>query len=339
MTFRASPSAVEDFLQCPARWGFARLPGGVREPGNEATAFGTEVHEALEHKWATGTAPDTTTRAGVVASAMAAHLPAVLPIGGFIEQDLDYEPEPGIVLHGLPDLAWPDYERNLAVTADYKTTGSFRYAKAERDALFGHAQAPLYNLMNMRRWGFTRGRALWLYALRPHPQPPFPRIEVQPSEHLITLDEATERVHLRMLPPAREMRNWIESGLTAKDAGTMPKNLRACRAYNRPCPYLFQCQPEKNQQMAEPANAFLAGLGLGDPTQPATPPAAPPATPTAPPADATAINPPEPEGERTAKGKKGAKSTAAPVLDEATIAAIADAVVDRLGLRLVRHVP
>lgn len=363
LVFRASPSAVETFISCPARWGFARLPGGTPEPGSDATEFGTDTHTErelyIEASLVTRDREFPDTRAGVLARAMSRHLPRGLPPYGLFEENLEYEPEPGIVLHGLPDMAWPDLHNWVAVVADYKTCGGFRYAKLERDALFGHSQAPLYLLMAMRRWGFDRARALWLYGERPPlVRPPEgwtePRVEV--SRHEISRDEATERVHLRMLPPAREMRAALASGMTAADAGKLPKNLRACRAFNRLCPFYLQCQPKKEQDMSE-VNAFLAGLGLpaaGTPApatepQPAAPAAAAvaptaPATPTAPvvppPADITpAINPPEQAtGAGKGKGKGAAKSSDGPRMTEDEIGALADAIVDRVALRLVRNV-
>lgn len=366
--FRASPSSVENFLSCPARWGYAKLPGGEPEPSSDATEFGTEVHgERERYLEAALAAPHgvgydfPNTRAGVVARALSAHLPKGLPPYGLFEEDLEYEAEPGLILHGLPDMAWPDTHARVAVVADYKTCGTFRYAKLERDALFGHAQAPLYLLFGMRRWGFDRARSLWLYAQRPPlvmPPSGWPDVLVERSVHEISRDEATERVHLRMVPPAREMRGYIESGMTADDAGKLPKNLRACRAFNRLCPYYTKCQPQKEQDMSE-VNAFLAGMGLsvtGAPAtlpapteQPAanaaaavapTAPATPPTTPAAASSDKPAINPPEQnEGKGKGKGKgNAAKSGDGPRMTEEEIGALADAVVDRLALRLVRNV-
>lgn len=360
--WRFSPSAVEDFLACPARWGFAKLPGGTPEPGNDATEFGTETHtereKYLEHCKVFGSNtpyawPDT--RPGVVAKALTAYLPKGIPPYAYWEEDHEYDAGDGIVLHGFPDFAWPDPRESLAVTADYKTTGNFKWAKLDRNALFGHAQAPLYVLMNMRKWGFDKGRALWLYAERPPLVPPYGDVRVEPSDHLITRDEATERVHLRMVPPAKQMLGYLTSGMTAADAPKLPKNLRHCRAYNKLCPRLATCQPEKKQHMSDQANLFLAGLGLA-PT-PATPAAGAntPGTPepatlptnTAPPdAGATAgasapdtskaanVNPPESNGK---KGKGRAQATGK--LDPADIDAIAEAVADKLALRLMRNIP
>lgn len=370
--WRFSPSAVEDFLGCPARWGFSRLPGGVREPGNDATEFGTEVHTERERYLDAATVapngvgydfPDT--RAGVVARALSEYLPKGMPPYGYYEDDHEYDAGDGIVLHGFPDMAWPDTRNACAVTADYKTTGSMRYAKLERDALFGHSQAPLYLLINMRKWGFDKGRALWLYAERPplvRPPEGWPRVRVEPSDHMITRDEATERVHLRMVPPAKQMLGYLKSGMTAAQAGELPKNLGHCRAFGRLCSYHGTCNPRKEQQMeakTNEANAFLAGLGLGAgaPSPPATPPdagttppagASAPTTPTTTPAapaptttppagagtGAPEVNPPE------GRGKRGGKRAAGPTsLDEATIDAIAEAVADKLALRLARNIP
>jgi hypothetical protein len=364
--YRFSPSAIETFRACPARWGFARLPGGVREPGNDATAFGTEVHTQREIYLAAAVRgehyefPDT--RAGVVARALSEHLPSGLPPYGYYEADHEYSAE-GVVLHGLPDMAWPeargvpditwpDARKGVAVVADYKTTGSMRYAKLERDALFGHPQAPLYALMNMRKWGFDFARCLWLYGERPPPvRPPSgwskPRVVV--SDHTISRDEATERVHLLLVPPAKEMLAAYQSGMTAAQAGELPKNLRHCRSFGRLCPYYNTCNPKKESQM-EQANPFLAGLGLGTTPTPVNAPIAPatevvmttpngpvvvsPVTDVAAGGGPPAVNPPE------AAGKKGKGRAAAPAgIDAATIDAIAEAVVDKLALRLMRNVP
>jgi hypothetical protein len=363
VVWRASPSSVETFLACPARWGFAKLPGGVREPGSDATEFGTEVHTEREKylRAATDTLfphvydfPDT--RAGVVARALSEYLPKGMPPYGYFEADHEYDAGDGIVLHGFPDMAWPDPRAGVAVTADYKTTGSMRYAKLDRDALFGHAQAPLYLLFNMRKWGFDKGRALWLYAERPplvKPADGWPKVRVEQSDHTMSRDEATERVHLRMVPPAKQMLAAYTSGMTAAQAGELPKNLRNCRSYGRLCPYHATCNPKKDQHMDQASNAFLAGLGLGaggapppapEPTSPATAPPAP-TTPAAPPAPTDAappgvapappgVNPPE------AAGKKGKGRATAPVgLTAADVDAIAEAVADKLALRLMRNVP
>jgi hypothetical protein len=361
LVFRASPSSVEVFLSCPARWGFAKLPGGTQEPGSDATEFGTSVHSERErYLEAALAAPNgvgydfPNTREGVVARALSKHLPRGMPPYGLFEEDLEYEPEPGVVLHGLPDMAWPDTHNRVAIVADYKTCGTFRYAKLERDALFGHAQAPLYLLFAMRRWGYDKARSLWLYAERPPPvMPPtgWPEVRVETSKHEISREDATERVHLRMLPAARQMREYYTSGMTAADAVNMPKNLRACRAFNRLCPHYQTCKPKKEQDMSE-ANAFLAGLGMSAtaPTAPATPPAAsnaavagtPPVIAT-PPGDKSSetdkpkINPPEAD-EGKGKGKGKGNKADAPRFTPEELDALCDNLIDRLALRLVRNV-
>jgi hypothetical protein len=355
--WRASPSSVQTFRECPARWGFAKLPGGTREPSTDATEFGTDVHTERERYLRAATHPDPVVRAfgyafpdtreGVTARALSEHLPAGLPPYGYFEVDHEYDTGEGVVCHGFPDMAWPEPRESLAVTADYKTTGAMLYAKLERDALFGHPQAPLYTLINMRKWGFDKGRALWLYAERPplvKPPGGWPRVRVEESNHLITRDEATERVHLLMVPAAKEMHAIYTSGMTAAQAGELPKNLRHCLSFGRLCPFHATCNPRKEQQMDE-ANAFLAGIGLGTttaavpPTTPATgsAPATSPATTTTDataPATGPAVNPPE------AAGKKGKGRAGAPTgLTAADIDAIAEAVADKMALRLMRNVP
>lgn len=350
---RLSPSRVEKYLECPARWGFAELPGGVSEPGTEATDFGTEVHAAHDGYYKTRKPRDPTTRAGWVAHCMSKHLPSALPTGGGSELELTYEVE-GVTLRGTLDLCWPDFERARSIVRDYKTTGDFKWAKLERESLFGHTQAPLYALMHMRRHGFTSALAGWLYALRPPiGAGPWAPVEVRPSEHVITLNEATERVHLRMLPAAKEMQAFADSGMTAADAHKLPKNLRSCRKYNRWCPYLSKCQPEKDPFRMNPFLQSLEGADAAPSTTPATttPATGAPDGTTAnavnpPPAgktDAPAINPPEggDDGDtagarKTGKGKT--KTATAVTLDDMTIDALADRLCDKLALRLMRGV-
>jgi hypothetical protein len=358
---RLSSSRVEKFLECPARWGFAELPGGVAEPPTEATSFGTETHQAHERRFKLGVPYDLNTRAGWVAAAMAPHLPNAIPREGGSELELTYEVE-GVTLRGTLDLCWPDYEHELAIVRDYKTTGAdWRWAKLERDALFGHTQAPLYTLMMMNRHGFARAFAGWLYAKRPPlGPPPWPEVEVKRSDHYITRAEATERVHLRMLPPAKEMQAYADAGMTAADASKLPKNLRSCRKYNRLCPYISKCQPEKDPYSMNPflqsiANQSGAAPAATNPTPPnTTAPAqgnmfaggtapAGDANPTPPAGAGSTVNPPEGGNDGDAAGKrktgKGKKEGAAVTLDEASIEAIAERVVDKLALRLTRHIP
>lgn len=349
---RLSPSRVEKFLECNARWGFAELPGGTPEPGNEATEFGTWVHQAHEQRYKFGKPYDLETRAGWVAAAMAPELPAVLPHDGGAELELTYDVG-GVTLRGTLDLCWPDYDRRVAIVRDYKTTGGFGWAKLERDALFGHTQAPLYCLMMMNRHGFDRAFAGWLYALRPPLGPaPWQDVQVKRSDHYITRAEATDRVHVRMLPPAVEMQAYADAGMTAADAHKLPKNLTACRKYNRWCPFVAKCQPEKDPIRM---NAFLQSIAsqqtAGAPpaeskTADGLPPSGektaeptPPAGAAPPPADKPAVNPPESADPGNAtRGKKGKKTDATVELGEVSIDAIAERVADKLALRLARGV-
>ncbi len=395
---RLSPSRVEKYLECPARWAFAELEG-PQEPDTEATLLGTAVHAAHESYYVRRTPYDTTTRAGYIASYMSTKLPPVLPEGGAVEHELTYDAGGGIVLVGRLDLIWPD-DRGYVVVPDHKTTKSLRYAKLERDALFGHAQAPLYVLMGMRKHGMQRARTRWVYGTTDTTYGDVPQYWRPPmlavSQHDITLDEATERVHLRMLPAAHDMLAIARAGTPARE---LPKNLTACNAYNRPCPYFKRCQPQKAEQMesaflnalgaannaapapatapaptpvpdAPPAGGLFGGApppaapaapagglfgGAAPATTPAPAAAAPPTTAAAPPAgglfgappaDAAppavdpATNPPEGDaggGKGKGKGRKAAgEKGGSPLLaDEATIAALADAIVDRLALRLM----
>jgi hypothetical protein len=361
---RLSPSRVEKALECFARWGFAELPGGIAEPPTEATSFGTETHAAHERRFKHGIPYDLDSRPGWVAAAMAPYLPNVIPWQGGAELELTYEVE-GVTLRGTLDLCWPDFDRRIAVVRDYKTTGAdWRWAKLEREALFGHTQAPLYTLMMMNRHGFERAFAGWLYAKRPPLGPaPWPAVEVRPSDHCITRDEATERVHLRMLPIAKQMQAYADAGMTAADAHKLPKNLRSCRKYNRLCPYISKCQPEKDpysmnpflQSIANAAGAAAPATPATNPTPPATetPPAqgnmfgSAPAGNTAPTDTPTAnagsnVNPPEGGTDGDAAGKrktgKGKKEGTSVVLDDASLEALAERVVDKLALRLTRNI-
>lgn len=367
---RLSPSRVEKWIECPARWGFAELEGNP-EPGTEATELGTAVHGLRETYYLKGTPFDLTTRTGFIAAAMSPLLPHVLPVDGRVEHELSYQATPAVRLVGRLDLCYPSAEyhpnkvfrlrvpgSDYAYVRDYKTTGSMAYAKLERDALFGHSQAPLYALMYMNELDVQRARCGWVYvgtrgSLGP---PPWPEPELKPSDHWISKDEATERVHMRMVPAALEMlaaRDAFAAGMPVDD---LPKNQTACWKYNRRCPYFARCQPEKQ---AMSTSAFLAAVEKQ--ANAATPPAAPPAE--APPVERPyteehaqkvlqqyadnaakhgetppAVNPPESANPGDAKrGGKGKKNQPAGevVLNEATIAALADAIVQRLGLRLV----
>jgi hypothetical protein len=363
---RLSPSRVEKFFLCQARWGYSELPGGVAEPGSDATDFGTEVHACHEHRYRDGKPYDTTTRAGWCAQAMAPHLPRALPPYGAPELELTYDAG-DVTLVGRLDLTWPYHDRAhggklVACVTDYKTTGGMRYAKLERDALFGHSQAPLYALMAMRHYGTDTAFCHWVYATRPPlvmPAVGWPASSVVPSDHYIGRAEAEERVMLRLVPAAREMKRIADAGLTAADAGTLPKNLRSCRAFNKLCPYYQTCKPRKDQDMSE-ANAFLAGLGMSSvaTTPPATQPAAPSAadavTPTAPATPTTGttrttpaappsqdgkpdINPPE-AADGKGKGKGKGKSNDGPKFTAEELDALADVLIDRIALRLMRNV-
>jgi hypothetical protein len=364
---RLSPSRVEKFLQCPARWGFSELEGPQEEAG-EGAKLGTAVHLEHELYYTQGRPYDTTTRAGFIASHMASKLPPVLPEFGAVEHEMRYEAEPGLSLVGRLDMLWPDLERGYVIVPDHKTTAHMKYAKLERDALFGHAQAPFYVLLGMRKFAVSKARTRWVYATtdttigdRAGWRPPMLAV----SAHDISIDEATERVHLRMVPQAREMLAIAKAGTPARE---LPKNLTACDSYNRRCPYFARCQPEKHQQMesnflkslnaaqssapaagappapeAPPAGAApvttppAGGLFGASSTPPATPPTATPPV-TAPDAGAPDVNPPEAgeTGKGKGKGRKLAGDKGSPVLaDEATIAALADAIVDRLALRLM----
>lgn len=351
---RLSPSRIDKFDLCPARWGFAELPGGVAEPDSEETAFGTDTHLSHELYYNQGKPHDLNTRAGWCANGMLEDggLPRALPPGGVVEHELTYVVD-GVILAGRLDLA---YIERVPVVRDYKTCGNFRFAKLERDALFGHPQAPFYALVWMHANGAMRAKCGWVYGTRPALGPaPWAPTNVQRSDHEITRDEATERVHVRMVPAAKQMQAYADAGLTAADAGTLPKNLRACRKFNRLCPYYFTCKPIKEQDMSE-ANAFLAGLNLGTPTPPAasaavavaptapaTQPTTPPATDATPPTPPTSpaaglpINPPE-GGDPANKGKGKGKGTTAPVFTPEVIDALTDAIVDKIALRLMRNV-
>lgn len=353
---RLSPSRVEKHIDCPSRWGRSELEGHV-EPGSEATELGTIVHALREQYYLHGTPFDLTTRGGWLAAGMSPDLPRVLPPGGAVELELTYAATTAVTLVGRLDLCYPsECDPSYAVVRDYKTTGSMRYAKLERDALFGHSQAPLYALMWMNKLRVKKARCGWVYVetSKSLGMPPWPEPALAASDHYITHDEATERVHMRMLPVATAMLQARDEYCAAKTdeeraavIDALPRNLTSCYKYNKRCPHWARCQPEKAKDMS---SLFLQAVGANVATQQQAkeleqPVVAPTVVAPAPnlaalTTEATAdekpdINPPEPAGKPTTKGKKGAASAG---LTEAEINAIADAVVQRMALRLIAGV-
>jgi hypothetical protein len=272
-------------------------------------------------------------------------------------------------LEGRLDMNWlpPD---GVPRVGDHKTTGSMRWAKLERADLFGHTQAPCYLLFACEKYGTDRAASHWVYGSTDR-TPPTLRV----SAHEITLEESRERTHARMLPVVHEMVAARDAGMTGN---RMPKNLTACRKYNRWCPHIARCQPEKGhitdmsaflKQIADAETAAKAATNPANPnpaaplftappeqkqrvegflqssTQPATNPAAPlftaPTPPTAPTAGAAeppAVNPPEGEGGGKGKGKRATGEKGATKLSEADIDALAERVCDKLAARMMRGV-
>lgn len=341
LRIRLSPSRVELFLMCPARWAFSELQG-FREPDTEATTFGTAVH--LEHELYYGPANRpyrTHTREGLLAWHMASKYPAradFVSWNGTVETELTHTVD-GYTLEGRADMLW--LRAGVAHVGDHKTTSNMRYAKLERADLFGHSQAPFYLLAACEHFGVGVAQSQWVYATTTEKPA---RLAV--SAHAIGIDEARDRTYTRMLPVVREMVAARDAGMTGE---RMPKNLLACKKYNRWCPHLARCQP--NRYGAD-MSSFLAALAKAEePATPVAPPApsgglfssisggvaAPPANPADPTAGA-AVNPPEGEGKGKGRGRKAAGEKGGATISDADADLIAHRVVDLLATRLMSGV-
>lgn len=350
---RLSPSRVELWLTCPARWGYSELEGH-KEPDNEATLLGTATH--LEHELYFGPQHrpyQTGTRAGLLAWQMAHKYPDrrdFVAWGGRVEEELTHTVE-GITLEGRLDMNW--LHGGVAFVGDHKTTKHMRWAKLDRSDLFGHAQAPFYCLVACEKWNVDRARTQWVYATT---QMAVASLEV--SAHNISKEEARERTYVRMLPVVKQMIAARDAHVSADD---LPKNTRACWKYNRPCPHIERCKPER-YRVSEMSflDDLKAEAGAGATTQPNattavtppatggglfdTPPAQPPTTPALAdpgddePAGDAPVNPPEGKEGGRGKGRRGAGEKGATKLSEADIDALAERVIDKLWARLGRGV-
>ena len=344
---------MELWLTCPARWAFSELQG-FREPDSDATRLGTAVH--LQHELYFGPANkpyETGTRHGLLAWEMSHKYPDrrdFVAWGGKVEEELTHTVD-GVTLEGRLDMNW--LRHGVAIIGDHKTTSHMRYAKLERSDLFGHSQAPFYALVGCDKWNVDRARTHWVYATTTSKV-----ASLEMSAHDISKEEARDRTYTRMLPVVREMIAARDAGMTGE---RMPKNTRACWKYNRPCPHIERCNPEKKVELMSFLDDLKAEQGGTPPTQPnATGAITPPATggglfdaaPTAPvqtptpapagnpsdPTDGADINPPEGKGGGRGKGTRGKGEKGSSKLDEADIDAIAERVADKLATRLMRGV-
>jgi hypothetical protein len=154
-----SASQIETFGDCRRKWWYQSILG-IRPPPSPAAALGTAVHAALEAFILSGTAPDRTTAAGLIA---AAGLPYARPAGTAplqVELDLAVHPAgrglalAGVAVHGRIDVL--DVGADPITVQDWKTTSALKWAKTE-DELRTNIQATLYSRFALA-WADWHGR-------------------------------------------------------------------------------------------------------------------------------------------------------------------------------------
>lgn len=156
-----SPSAIETYCDCPRKWGWPKLEGAPKRQSG-AASLGSDVHTEHEGWLRDGIPYNRTTRAGVIADATLHLLPA--PGVAVVEQEIVFSfttSRGSVTLGGKLDGHWREA---MPIVLDHKTTGDLAWAKATKEALIQHPQAPIYGTWAMGWYGTDWAELRWNYA-------------------------------------------------------------------------------------------------------------------------------------------------------------------------------
>lgn len=253
-----SPSQVEVFELCPARW-YNDSVRGLREPlmPGSAAARGVDIASEVEHYGKTGAVkPDAKFKAMVEAV-----LPYLSPPSPTVsvEQWVEAETEPGLPrVRGRYDWfdcsqrVWEPGHMRAPLLPDVKSRSDFRYAKTPAE-LADDTQLNAYATALARRDGYE-------YVSLRHA---YTRTSGKPKGMAVTVTlsrEQLEQRFLRTVDAVREMTRWAKE--RPRTADPLPKNTAACDKY-RPhgCPHRALCGFDgstlnqiRSQKMTQPAN-------------------------------------------------------------------------------------
>lgn len=232
-----SASQVQQFIDCPRKWGFKYLEK-LETPPHSSALLGTEVHVQLEQYLRDGKTLDFTRPSGEIAAALLPLLPASKTANVRNERAFQIPSPTGeFAYRGFIDLYAPDsrvlpglvVDDPAPLVSDFKTTSNLAYAHTS-DTLKTNVQAQLYAMAIMFEEPTDVVDLVWLYT----------RTRGAKRAH---------RVHLRVLAShvAEQFRRIDEIGarvVAIKSANPkvdeLKPNVRMCEAYGG-CPYRYRC--------------------------------------------------------------------------------------------------
>ena len=226
---------MQTWTSCQVKAGFEYI-AGYEDPGNVDTAFGGEVHAALEAYKKDGTPLDLMTEVGAVA---AEALPYVEHFraprdGGTARFEGDFKFHSGRhAWRGAIDIAEPGR------IVDYKTTSDFKWAKTS-EALMHDPQAVLYAARELMLYPELPSVELtWLYLRKRRPYKAHPVVVTMTRAHALRAFSALEDMAQEFQDVAAkapvlltERHRYVLDVLTP--------NYNHCTAY-RGCPHIDRC--------------------------------------------------------------------------------------------------
>lgn len=257
-----SASQIEKYDRCKRRWALEYI-GGVRTPPHPSAQLGTDVHTILENWLRSAVPPDTSTKAGKIASRMISNLPP--PGTGVVERQFYMVTKNGLAYTGKID--WSGIFFGAPTAIDHKTTANLEYAKTEAQ-LHSDLQAITYTLAGCIGFSTDEMQLLWNYGTTKSREP-----EVRPVYTKVRLPVVIDKFENVVEPLAEEI---TLARKRAADPMTFSPNPSACRDFGG-CPHQSLCnlsQQERLQALMtdQPPNlatrlAGFPGNGFSPPPQ------------------------------------------------------------------------
>ena len=231
---------------CNRRFYFSKVLHRPDPPtGNQAK--GVEIHSQIEHYLLTG--EDVL---GPAAREAKRFLPEPKAKGLGIEVPLK---DIGLTIAGVPVLGFVDVVNDTGVwfdnegtchtlqedeieIADHKTTSNLAYAKTPKDLT-----------KDVQMVGYGKAATLIKPAVRgvrlSHNYISTKKREAKKISVLMSVQEIEDRFHGHLVPTVEKMKQSVR----LKVVEDLRPNLEACHSFNRPCPFLEECQKDPLTQL------------------------------------------------------------------------------------------
>lgn len=215
-----SPSQVDDYNDCPRKWGWRKL-GRKPKKTHPSAVKGRKVHGILEGWLRHGIAPDESTEEGAIAMHMIPELPTPGTPGLEIEEHFLWE-HAGFKYQGLKDLRY--WHNGVRIVHDHKTTSQPKYFKTP-EILRQDVQGVIYAAHELEEQQVKTVDLCWLYGLTGKKR------RTHPVRLTVIQDEVLQEMP-RITALAREMVQLRRQNAIEKiDVKDLPYNVETCEKY------------------------------------------------------------------------------------------------------------